>query len=163
MGWYVEVVKVIKNEAFLVAAGCMLDEARHSIDIATYKFELSQRIDARGVMYLVEGLYEKVTRGISIRVLLNKTGKRSGLSRLNSRTARVLAGKGIEVKALPDNRCQHAKLILVDRCMGIIGSHNWTPRATVENFEVSVELRHAGYLEDVQAYFDKVWEKGITF
>jgi len=153
-----DILKVIRNEQFLAAAQGILGQARHSIDICTYKFELSQRADARGLNQLIEYLYAMASEDVHVRVLLNITGRRSGLSRLNENTGRTLKTHGINVRYLPDNRCQHAKMLLVDRSMGIIGSHNWSPKSMTENFEVSVVIRHAGYLKEIQAHFEKIWE-----
>ena len=153
-----ESVKVIRNEQYLATAHGILGLAGRNVDICTYKFEISQRTDARGLNSLVGTLYALATIGVPVRVLLNITGKRSGLSRLNENTGRTLKAHGIEVRYLPDRRCQHAKMLLVDRCVGIIGSHNWSPKSMTENFEVSVAIYHAGYLEEIQAHFDKIWE-----
>lgn len=150
-------LKVVRNEQFTAVASDILGLAKRSVDICTYKFEISKRPRARALNSLISTLYSLVVLGIKIRVLLNITGKRSGLSRLNESTGRTLKAHGIEVRYLPDNRCQHAKIILVDGCVGIIGSHNWTPRALVENFEVSVAIYSAGYLEEIQAHFEKIW------
>jgi len=108
---------------------------------------------------LIGGLYALVVAGVRVRVLLNITGRRSGLSRLNENTGRTLKAHGIDIGYLPDNRCQHAKMLIIDRSMGIIGSHNWSPKSMTENFEVSVAIYHPGYLKDIQAHFDKIWEK----
>ena len=142
----------------MAVAGAILDDARKCVDICTYKFEISQRADARGLNYLIQDLYALVVVGVRVRVLLNITGRRSGLSRLNENTGRTLKARGIEVRYLPDNRCQHAKMLLIDRSMGIIGSHNWSPKSMTENFEISVAIYHPGYLKDIQEHFDKIWE-----
>lgn len=153
-----EPIKVIRNEQYLAAAQGILGLSRYSVDLCTYKFEITQRADARDLNSLIATLYSLVVIGVRIRVLLNITGKRSGLSRLNENTGKALKTHGIEVRYLPDNRCQHAKMLLVDRCMGIIGSHNWSPKSMTDNFEVSVEIHHAGYLQEIQAHFEKIWE-----
>jgi len=151
-------VKVIKNEEYLAAAQGILEWAKKSVDICTYKFELSQRTDARGLNSLIDKLYALAAADIGIRVLLNTTGSRSGLTRINENAARELKKHGLLVRTLPDGRCQHAKMLLVDNCVGIIGSHNWSPKSMTDNFEVAVALYHAGYLFDIQRHFDKIWE-----
>lgn len=153
-----ESIEVIKNEEYLTVAQGILGRARHQVDICTYKFEISQRADARGLNSLIDYLYAVASEGVRVRVLLNIAGRRSGLSRLNENTGRILKAHGIEVKYLPDNRCQHAKILLVDRFLGIIGSHNWSPRSMTENFEVSVMIKHAGHLQRIQEHFEKIWE-----
>jgi len=154
-------VKVIRNEQFLWYAGRVLERARKDVILCSYKFELSRRTDALGLNSLLDILYTVAINKIQIRVLLNVTGLRSSLSKININTARTLVKKGIEVRALKENRCQHAKILIVDGRLGIIGSHNWTPRSLTENFEASVVLSGADVLEDIVAHFEKIWLKSI--
>ena len=153
-----ESIKVIKNEEYLAAAHGILGQARHNVDICTYKFELSQRTDARGLNRLIDLLYSLAAIKVRIRVLLNTTSARSGLTKINEYAGRELKKHGILVRTLPDRRCQHAKMLIVDNCLGIIGSHNWSPKSMTENFEVAVEIHHAGYLFEIQKHFEKIWE-----
>ena len=152
-----DAIKIIRNEQYLTAAQGILDLARQRVDICTYKFELSQRADARGLNSLIDRLYALAAAGKKIRVLLNTTGARSGLTKINEHAARVLKQHDIDCRTLPDGRCQHAKILLVDGCLGLIGSHNWSPKSMTENFEVAVEIHHAGYLLDLQEHFEKIW------
>lgn len=153
-----EPLKVIKNEEYLAAAQGILSQARRRVDVCTYKFELTQRAEARALNSLIDTLYALANNKVLVRVLLNTTGKRSGLTKINEYAARALRKHGIETRALPDGRCQHSKMLLVDGCLGIIGSHNWSPKSMTENFEVSVVISHAGYLLDIQNHFEKIWE-----
>lgn len=153
-----EPIKVIKNEEYLHSALYLLGQAKHQVDICTYKFELSHHVNARPLNSLIQMLYALAERKVVIRVLLNTTGRRSGLTRINESAARTLKSHGIDVRCLPDGRCQHAKILLVDGCLGIIGSHNWSPRSMTENFEVSVVFYGPQYLVETQRHFDKIWE-----
>jgi len=150
-------IKVIRNEQFLAEAQGILGQAVQRVDICTYKFELSQRADARGLNSLINTLYALAAINVKIRVLLNTTSARSGLTKINEYAARELKQHGIDCRTLPDGRCQHAKILIVDRCLGIIGSHNWSPKSMTENFEVAVVLYHAGYLQSVVEHFEKIW------
>lgn len=153
-----DAVKIIRNEEYLAAAEPMILEARRRIDICTFKFEISRRADARGLNRLIQALYSMSSSRVSVKVLLNITGRRGTLSRLNLAAGRILQVHNIDVRYLPDNRCQHAKILLVDKCQGIIGSHNWSYRSMTENFEASVAIYHAGLLARLQAHFEKIWE-----
>lgn len=152
-----EWIKVIRNEQFYAAARGILIDARKRIDVCTYKFEFSTRPAARDLNRLIDILYAQAYAGIKVRVLLNTNRSRSGLTKINEHAARILKTREIEVRTLPDSRCQHAKMILVDNCLGLIGSHNWSPKSLTENFEVSVDIRHAGYLQDICEHFEKIW------
>jgi len=151
-------VKIIKNEEFLRYARAILARAQKSVLIGTYKFELSERSDARELSKLVCILYDIASKRIPVKVLLNVTGRRSGLTRINERTGRILQKNGLQVRCLPDNRCQHAKFLIVDDSLAIIGSHNWSPKSVTENLEMSVMLNDLEEVSEIKRHFEKVWE-----
>lgn len=151
-------VKIIKNQEYPAAALDILNQAKRRVDICTYKFEYRSRPSARELNSLINRLYELAAAGRKIRVLLNTTGARSGLTKINEHAAKILKGHGIEVRTLPDGRCQHAKMLLVDGCLAIIGSHNWSPKSLTENFEISVAFYGAQYLGEIEKHFEKIWE-----
>ena len=152
-----EPVEVVLNEQFLSTAMAMLVDARKSVDICTFKFEFSTRPSARILNFVIQKLYALAANEVKIRVLLNTTRARSGLTKINEHAARELKKHAIEVRTLPDGRCQHAKTLIIDNCAGIIGSHNWSPKSLTENYEVSIALYHAGYIQEIQAHFEKIW------
>lgn len=156
-------VSIIRNEQFTAAAQEYLGQATRYVDVATYKFEYSKGSDARELNSLISTLYSLAIIDVRVRVLLHGGGRRTTLVKINEYAARELKKHKIQCRYLPDNRTQHAKLILVDKCIGIIGSHNWSVKSLVQNFEVSVGLYHAGYISDIQNHFDKIWEKAIKY
>ena len=152
-------IEIIEDEHFVPVARSMLQDARYSVDISTYIFKLAGSKDGRPLTSLVESLYALAKSNIRIRVLLNIMDKRTGPSKVNVRTAQSLKKHGLEVRYLPDNRCQHSKMLLVDKCVGIIGSHNWTPQSMAYNFETSIAIFHPGYIIPAQKAFDQIWIK----
>lgn len=152
-----DIVKVVRNEQFYPVAMALLEDARKSVDICTFKFEFSTRPAARELNRLILKLYTLAGSGIPVRVLLNTTRAKSGLTKINEHAARELKKQGVDVRTLPDDRCQHAKTLVVDNCTGLIGSHNWTPKSLTENYEVSIALYHAELIREIQTHFEKIW------
>jgi len=156
-------VKVFKNEEFLSYARWILARAKKGILIGTYKFELSERPGARDLNNLVYKLYTLAARGLPVRILLNSTGRRSGLTRINEYAAGQLKKRGLLVRYLPDERCQHAKFLVVDDCLAIIGSHNWSPKSVTENLEMSVVVNDEQEVSEIKKHFERVWEISKEF
>ena len=151
-------VKIIKDEEFLAYTRAVLAKAQKDVLLLTYKFELSGRPDARAFNSLVQVLYDLVGKKILSRILLNNTGRRSGLTRINENAARVLQKNGLRVRFLPDGRCQHAKALIVDNEFAIIGSHNWSPKSMTDNSEASVVIHDPGEVSEIKRHFQKIWE-----
>ena len=86
-------------------------------------------------------------RGIQVRVILDQRTQAS-----------ILTGYGIKTKVYPTDRSLHAKAILIDESMLIIGSHNLTERGTAENYEISVAMNDPTSCLLFNDYFTKMWE-----
>lgn len=157
-----DTVKVIKNGEFLVVAYAILQDSQKSIDICTYKFEISKSGSAANLNDLIKTLAIMADNGIKVRILLETNARRNGVSRYNIHAAGELKKMGIPCRTLPRQRCQHAKLILVDDEIAIIGSHNWTPKSMTSNYEISVVIRSRSILQNTKEYFDKMWQKGVA-
>ncbi len=153
-----DTVRIIRNEQFVGVAQGILGMAKKRVDICTYKFEISKRTAARPLNTLIDGLYNLALNNVKIRVLLNTTSARTGLTKINQCTARDLTKRGIECRTFIDGRCQHAKSLVVDDSIGIIGSHNWSPRSMVANNESAVVLYGQDYWREHQEHFEKLWE-----
>jgi len=142
----------------LTYAKALLARAQKDVLLLTYKFELSARADARDLNNLVKILYDIVFDKVSVRVLLNSTGRRSGLTKINENAGRILQEHGLKVRFLPDGRCQHAKVLIVDNSLAIIGSHNWSPRSMVNNLEAAVVINDPGEVSEIKKYFERIWD-----
>lgn len=70
---------------------------------------------------------------------------------------RELPKYGIHVHCLKDNRCCHAKLLIVDRHAAILGSHNLSVKACHNNFEVSYIILDNFMVDIVYTAFSEAW------
>lgn len=99
------------------------------------------RPDVDGVVHgLLQALVEAHSRGVEVRVGLDKgllygTTKRDPK---NDAAAEWLTKNGVQVVWDEQERTSHAKILLVDDQVAIIGSHNWTRAALTGNREVSL-------------------------
>lgn len=97
------------------------------------------RFDDGPVGSLLAALVAARARGVEVRVALDR-GRKFGSDEpdpKNDATAAYLAEHGIPVVWDEDGRTSHAKILLVDDAAAVIGSHNWTRSALVDNREVS--------------------------
>lgn len=125
------------DEEFLPQATALIDTAQRRIDISTFKAEITSKPRGRRLHVFFDKLFQKRYAGVQINFLLNWHTERRVMPLTNLAVARVLKNHKINVRILPDNRCCHAKIILVDQNKAIVGSHNLSIKSCHNNFEMS--------------------------
>ena len=125
------------DQDFLPRAIALLDTADSCIDVSTFKAEITSKPRGRALRLFFDTLFKKRKAGIQVNFLLNWNTERRAVPLCNMATVLELKRQKINVRILPNNRCCHAKLIIVDRAKAIIGSHNLSIASCHKNFEVS--------------------------
>lgn len=107
-------------------------------------------------------LEAKAREGKRVRVLLSSAGGGPAIPAINRHAARWLAERGVEVRNLGPRRVCHAKVVIIDRRVAVIGSHNWSWGSLNKNFEVSVVV-DGPLVERLVEHFDGLWSVGKAF
>ena len=143
------------DEQFLPQAMAMLDSAKKEIAISTFKLEITDKPRGRNLRAFFMKLVEKCKSGVQVNILFNCHDNRHATPRTNLPASAFLKKAGADVRYLKDNRCCHAKTLIVDREMALIGSHNLSVMSCVSNFEVSYltpDVEIVNRLSDVFAH-----------
>ncbi len=138
---------LIDNE-FLPQAKALIEGAEKSIDISTFKAEITTKPRGLPLLLFFKVLLQKAKEGVKIRFLINWNQERRSCPKTNLYVITELRKAGIPIRHLRNNRCCHAKTIIVDDKKAIIGSHNLSVKSCHNNFEISYLLSGA---EDVGA------------
>lgn len=144
------------DQDFLPQAQSLISTARSRIDISTFKAEINSKPRGRALRLFFEELFKKHEQGVSINFLLNWSTEKRVVPLTNSFVIHKLKQEKINVRILPDNRCSHAKILIVDQQVAIIGSHNLSIRSCHNNFEVSYIIQKPADLARLNAVFHRV-------
>lgn len=112
-------------------------EAEHRIDISMFLFKITGAAQNRPASIMRE-LIAARTRGVGVRVLLERSGHDGDLSRENRKVAELLQKAGITVEFADPRRTNHTKLVVIDGRYSFVGSHNLTHAALAYNHELSL-------------------------
>ena len=153
-------ITILKDEEFRTAVLNAIAGANREILIATYKMDYKDRLATRHLNAIVEALHRASKRGVKVRCLLNMDRENSTIGRINKRTKALLIKKGIITKTGPEGRTYHAKIIIVDKCLVLIGSHNLSESSLCRNFEVSLMISDPETTSKLREIYLKEWEKG---
>lgn len=123
-----------------------IDSAVREIDIVTYDWRWYENQPQHPVQQFNLALLRAVKRGVQVRAVLNDDLLLNRLTTL-----------GIRARVLNDRRVLHSKIIIFDRSLLAIGSHNLTRNAFTTNIESSVLV----YIPDgetrILEFFDNLY------
>ena len=145
------------DQEFLQQARALLSVAKHRIEVATFKAEISHSPRGRSLLHFFEELFKKREQGLEINFLLNWSTEKRVVPLTNKYAIQELKRHKINVRILPNNRCCHAKILIIDRHVAILGSHNLSIRSCHNNFEVSYLIQKPADIARLGASFDHVF------
>ena len=96
----------------------------------------------------------KAKEGVRIRFIINWNNERRSCPKTNLYVITELKKAGIKIKYLKNNRCCHAKTIIADKKVAIVGSHNLSVKSCHNNFELSYIVSDPGSVERLSSVFD---------
>jgi phosphatidylserine/phosphatidylglycerophosphate/cardiolipin synthase-like enzyme len=130
------------SEAFAAASS--------SIHMLMYNVNYYTDYPDSNVNLLIDGLDAAAARGVDVRIIADEyTTDRPVLTLLKER--------GINIKYDSKDTTTHAKLIIIDSKIIIIGSTNWSHYALDKNHEANVVVNSPALAAQFEAYFEKIW------
>jgi phosphatidylserine/phosphatidylglycerophosphate/cardiolipin synthase-like enzyme len=156
-------VELLIARQYISRVPALLEGARDSIRVVQFVMQLKGKSAKMSSRELGIKLAAKVRDGVRVQALLNSAGGGWRAPALNRQAAQWLSEREVEVRTLGASRTCHAKLLIIDDQMAIIGSHNWTPYALERNFEVSVLVRNPGCVGQLTQHFNQLWNVSQPF
>ena len=129
----------------LPAALLAIDAATDHVRVAQYVMYRDTRVDP-----LYDALASAASRGVQVQVLADETGSDT------EDVLRALERRGVEGKLDSPRITLHAKLIIADDTV-VMGSHNFTGPALVDNAEASLLVADADAAAALATWFDALW------
>ena len=155
----VEEVKPLLRKDYYPAVLDLIRNAERSIYLVMYGIQLRDRDENDLVHNLLRGLIEADRRGARVTVIL-QTGQDDSwgeyVTRINREVKQLLRSEGIRVYLDDDQTTTHAKLLVVDEEITVLGSHNWTFAAFMRNNESSVLIRSRPLARQYIRYFQSI-------
>lgn len=148
-----------------------LSKAEKSISLVMFVIELSPYKEDLKAEQLINGLIEAKQRGVDVEVILDQnvdfvhpavSDRRVphllwGEAKIKSiRAYKRLKEAGIRVYYDEPVRYAHAKTIVIDKRIVILGSTNWTESAFNKSIEVSVLIKSKGLASEILSYFKTI-------
>jgi phosphatidylserine/phosphatidylglycerophosphate/cardiolipin synthase-like enzyme len=136
----------------------LLQAAGHKIDVIMYEWKWYSHESAGGVEKFNLAFQTAARKGVKIRALLNIESMGHAITKINSRTAQYLTMAGIEVKFGQLGTTTHAKMIIIDDRIMILGSHNISKGSFSRNQEASIVIEGGDAVRQYINYFNLLWD-----
>lgn len=154
----------ISGAKYFPAVKEALSKAEKSIDMVMYQVSLRPYDKTSQVYSLVDELIKAHKRGIKVKVILDQNidfvGEK-GINRWvtegkNSRCFKILKDAGIDVQYDDLTTYTHAKVLIIDNEIVIVGSANWSESALNKNFEVNTLIKSKELANEILASFKNI-------
>ena len=151
-----EDVQWVTDAQYFPVAKKMIQEAKSSIQIMMFEMGYYDEHPNTPSNLLIRELINAKKRGVKVEVILEARDGEDRTTRRNRHAGKVLSEGGVDVIYDSLSTTTHAKLMVVDGRLTLLGSTNWTYYALTDNHEASVLVRSREVAKEVTGYFSKV-------
>ncbi len=155
-----EDVQLITDAQYFQVAKKLIQEAKQSIQVIMFEMRYYDEHPNSPSNLLIRGLIEAKKRGVKTEIILEVKEDEDRATQSNRRTGKILSEGGVEVTYDPFFKTTHAKCMVIDRRLTLLGSANWTYHALTANNETSVLIRSKEVAKELIDYFNKVKATG---
>jgi phosphatidylserine/phosphatidylglycerophosphate/cardiolipin synthase-like enzyme len=155
-----EDVQVVLDAQYFEVAKKTIQEAKHSIQIMMFEMGYYDEYPMALSNLLVRELINAEKRGVKVEVILEVKEGEDRTTERNRQTGKILSEGGVQVIYDSPSKTTHAKLMVVDGKLSLLGSTNWTYYALTNNNEASVLVRSKEVAKAFVDYFNRVKATG---
>ena len=155
-----EDVQLVTDVQYFEVAKKLIHEAKYSIQVMMFEMGYYDKYPNTPSNLLIKELMNATKRGVKVEVILEVKEGEDRTAKRNRHTGKVLSEGGVEVIYDPLSKTTHAKLMVVDGQLSLLGSTNWTYYALTSNNEASVLIRSQELARAIIDYFNRVKATG---
>ncbi len=139
-------LKLLVEEDYYDTLVKLLNRANSSIYVAMFSMKYDPDDEDDPANDLIEALGAAAEKGIHVVVVLDDYPS------YNYETAEHLEAHRVEVHIVSARETMHAKVVVIDSKIVVLGSHNWSEAGLAFNHEVSILIRSHSMAEQLASY-----------
>lgn len=124
----------------------LIKQAKYTINIVVYCWWWYPDQIGSNIQKFNNAIIDAAKKGVNIKVMANEYP-----------TIAVLKRNGIKARKIETTRKVHAKLMIIDNKIAIIGSHNYSMGAFTTNYEISVITQDEEVVNRLKQFFNNLW------
>lgn len=162
-GFAVNEMVLLKDRDYYPEVMRLINGAQKSIRVCMFQAVVYPTYPDSPGNQLVHGLIEAHKRGVNVEVVLDNGGSLKEVASSNTQTASLLKKAGVTVFLDSEKVTTHAKFLVIDSSIAIMGSTNWTFHALAKNHELSAVVHSPEAAQRMNAFFDMIRKDGKRF
>jgi phosphatidylserine/phosphatidylglycerophosphate/cardiolipin synthase-like enzyme len=155
-----EDVQLVTDAQYFQVAQRIIKEAKASIHVMMFEMGYYDQHPNTPTNLLIKELIHAKKRGVKVEVILEVREGEDRTTKRNRHTGKILSDGGVEVIFDLLSKTTHAKSMVVDGRLTLLGSTNWTYYALTNNHEVSVLVQSKELGKALIDYFNQVKSTG---
>lgn len=159
-GLSAESVEIVTDAQYVPVAQKLIKEAKTSIQVMMFEMGYYEDRPTTPSNLLIKALIDAKKRGVKVEVILEAREDADRTSKRNRLSGKILSDGGVDVIFDSPEKTTHAKLMIVDAQMTLIGSTNWTYYALTSNHEACLLIRSKEVAKQLTDYFNEVKAAG---
>ncbi|MGZ8944326.1 MAG: phospholipase D family protein [Methylococcaceae bacterium] len=140
-----------------------IDQALSSLHLSIYMISDHWRSPDVGKLNLVDILVNAGLRGLSCRCIIDQPHVLNRRLPFNTKAARKMQAAGWKIRIMPAGKTLHEKILLIDKNLVVIGSHNISKASAISNFDTSLAVDSPLLAERVYRQFWHRWRVAVPF
>lgn len=140
-----------------------VDQAVSSVHLSIYLLSDHWRSPEVGKLDLVNTLAQASVRGLNCRCINDQPHVVNRQLKYNIKAASKLQASGWKIRVMPDKKTLHEKILLLDKQIAVIGSHNISKASAISNFDTSLAVESALLAERLYRQFWERWRVAVLF
>lgn len=137
---------LLVGEEYVQRVCALLDGAKHEVSVLMFDWRIYGQDSKANISLLNSAFSRAAGRGVVVRAVVNFPGAVAPLAALK-----------INVRSLNLRKTLHAKILIIDSSIAVVGSHNFSLRALSSNLECSVCLVDLTIVKQLCKYFESIW------
>jgi phosphatidylserine/phosphatidylglycerophosphate/cardiolipin synthase-like enzyme len=116
-----------------------------------------------GNLDLVNTLAQAAVRGLNCRCIIDQPHVVNRQLKYNIKAVAKLQASGWKIRVMPDKKTLHEKILLLDKQIAVIGSHNISKASAISNFDTSLAVESVLLAERLYRQFWERWRVAVPF
>ncbi|MCD6406998.1 hypothetical protein J7L81_03910 [Candidatus Aerophobetes bacterium] len=152
-------IRVIKDQEYFPLLKETIKQAKSSIKVIAFEMGYYPEYPLSPSNILIQNLIAARKRGVDVRVILEKSEWNKKVTEKNRLAGKVLSRGKVKVRYDPPHITTHAKLVIIDSKIAILGSNNWTYYSLSQNKELALLVEVTSVVKELEEYFNSLWEE----
>jgi len=134
-----------------------INSAETQILLSVYMISHHWRDPATGKLNLTQTLANAAARGLCCRGIVDQPNVAGRKEPYNIGAARQLKAAGWGMRKVPDRRTLHEKLLIIDKRIVYVGSHNISKASAVSNYDTGLVIESPELAAAMERHFWARW------